>query len=296
MTIFRKTTGTNQLNTVGLSLLLLMSFGQGCNKPSTKSNGSPNSSDTIPVVSANPDTSGYILTWSDEFNYTGPPDSSKWTYDLGNGSNGWGNQELEYYTNSPGNVWVDSGRLTIQANKDYLNGFQYTSARLLTRGKAQWKYGKIVIRAKLPSGRGTWPAIWMLGAEQPLIWPDDGEIDIMEEVGFQPNMIHGTIHTSSTEGGTGASGMLEVATAQDSFHLYSIVWTPQLVNIYTDSTKLLTYFNSGRGPAQWPFDSSCFLLLNIAIGGQWGGQQGVDTSIFPQQMLVDYVRVYQKVD
>ncbi|HUX84945.1 MAG TPA: glycoside hydrolase family 16 protein [Chitinophagaceae bacterium] len=296
MTIFHYDLNWRCLRPWAAALILFLGISaQGCKKGAITT-GPPNQQDTTPVVSSNPDTTGYVLTWSDEFNYNGPPDPSKWEYDIGNGSNGWGNQELEYYTSSPTNAWVANGYLTIEAKKENIAGFKYSSARLVSRTKAQWKYGKLVVRARIPSGKGTWPAIWMLGAEQPLSWPADGEIDIMEEVGFQANIIHGSIHTTTTESGSPATSSIPVPTAQDSFHLYSIVWTPQLINIYTDSTKLLTYFNQGQGLTQWPFDSACYLLLNIAVGGSWGGQQGVDTSAFPTDMVIDYVRVYQKPD
>ena len=243
------------------------------------------------------DTTGYTLVWSDEFNYTGLPDSTKWGYDVGNGSSGWGNNELEYYTaDSLSNARVENGYLILEARKLVMDGFNYTSARLVTREKADWEYGKIVVRAKLPSGRGTWPAIWMLGAEQPLVWPDDGEIDIMEEVGFQPNIIHGSVYTKSFNWSlnTPQTNAVTMINTQDSFHLYSMVWTPDQINLYADTALILTFYNQHKTFAEWPFDNKCYLLLNIAIGGNWGGQQGVDDNIFPQDMVIDYVRVYQK--
>ncbi|MHB1921470.1 MAG: glycoside hydrolase family 16 protein [Chitinophagaceae bacterium] len=251
---------------------------------------------TPPVNIPAPSTdTTYHLVWSDEFNYTGLPDSSKWSYEVGN--SGWGNNELEYYTAQRAqNARVEGGNLIIEADKESYGGSNYTSARLVTKGKAEWEYGKIEVRAKIPRGIGTWPAIWMLGSETPLVWPDDGEIDIMEEVGFDPGMIHGTVHTKSFNWvlGTQKTDSIAVKDAADSFHVYSLTWTPASIALAVDSTTYLTFFNTHQGFAQWPFDHSCFLILNLAIGGNWGGQAGVDNTIFPQQMLVDYVRVYQK--
>lgn len=242
------------------------------------------------------DTSGhpYTLVWSDEFNGTGLPDPAKWSYDTG--GNGWGNNELEYYTQRLQNARVENGNLVIETRKEDYQGSHYTSARLLTRGKASWTYGKMEIRAKLPAGRGTWPAIWLLSDTQPLRWPDDGEIDIMEEVGFDPNQIHATIHCGAYNGvkGNQKTSILSIPSAQDSFHVYSVEWTPDSMTFSVDQRAYLTYNNDHSGYSTWPFQHNFFLILNIAIGGNWGGQQGVDDSIFPQQMLVDYVRVYQR--
>jgi beta-glucanase (GH16 family) len=242
------------------------------------------------------DTGGvYQLVWSDEFNGNDLPDSTKWTYDVG--GNGWGNRELEYYTYArPENARLENGHLVIEARKESYNGSSYTSARLLTKGKAQWTYGKFEIRAKLPSGRGTWPAIWLLSATPNMVWPDDGELDIMEEVGFNPNVIYGTAHNKLYNGalGTQKGGNTTIPTAQDSFHVYSIEWTKNQVMWAVDSIPYFTYSDPGLGFSAWPYNADFFMILNIAIGGNWGGQQGVDDSIFPQQMLVDYVRIYQK--
>jgi beta-glucanase (GH16 family) len=242
------------------------------------------------------DTGGsYQLVWSDEFDSTGLPDSTKWDYDTG--GNGWGNNELEYYTNArSANARLENGHLVIEARKEPFNGSAYTSARLVTRGKAKWTYGKFEIRAKIPSGRGTWPAIWLLSAAQPMTWPDDGELDIMEEVGFNPNIIYGTAHNKLYNGaqGTQKGGNINIPTAQDSFHVYSIEWTTNQVRWSVDSVGYFAYSDPGLGFNAWPYNAPFYLILNIAVGGNWGGQQGVDTTIFPQQMLVDYVRIYQK--
>ena len=270
--------------------LSLLSF--RCTKHITPPPVTPPVVNNPPVVPAD---TVYHLVWSDEFNYTGLPDSTKWSYDVGN--SGWGNNELEYYTSQRAqNARVSGGNLIIEADRENYGGSGYTSARLITKGKAEWKYGKIEVRAKLPRGIGTWPAIWMLGSETPLVWPDDGEIDVMEEVGFDPGMIHGTVHTKSFNWvlGTQKTDSVAVKDAADSFHVYSLTWTPSSIAIAVDSTPYLTFVNTQAGFDQWPFDHSCFLILNLAIGGNWGGQAGVDNTIFPQQMLVDYVRVYQR--
>ncbi len=235
------------------------------------------------------------LVWQDEFNYTGLPDSAKWSYETGN--SGWGNHELEYYTaRRPENARVENGMLIIEARKEDYRHAHYTSARLVTRGKAEWQYGRIEVRAKLPRGRGTWPAIWMLNSKTPMVWPDDGEIDIMEHVGYDPGKIHGSIHdkTYNWVKGTQKTAILDVPDAMDAFHVYAMEWTPEKMDLYIDKHKYLSFRNEHKTYAEWPFDHRSFLLLNVAVGGDWGGRKGVDDSIFPQKMLVDYVRVYQE--
>lgn len=277
---------------VGLSAVILaplLTCGVGCKKASAVA-------DTVPQNEWN-------LAWSDEFDYSGVPDSSKWGYDVG--GHGWGNQELEYYTEARlENARVEDGHLIIEARRDNWNGHEYTSARLVTKGKGDWTYGRFEVRANLPSGRGTWPAIWMLASQQSYsdsYWPDNGEIDIMEEVGFDPNVIHGSIHTSAYNHviGTQKTGTVTVPTAQADFHVYAAEWTPEEIKIFVDDTPYFTFENerlsdSQAGYEEWPFDKPFHLLLNIAVGGAWGGQEGVDPDIWPQQMVVDYVRVYDR--
>jgi beta-glucanase (GH16 family) len=238
---------------------------------------------------------GWTLVWSDEFNYNGLPDSSKWNYDKG--GNGWGNNELEYYTaKRPENARVENGNLIIEARKETWENKTYTSARLITKGKGDWKYGRIEVRAKLPKGLGTWPAIWMLGSKTPLQWPDDGEIDIMEEVGFDPGVIHASIHCKKYNHilGTQKTAVISVPDYSDTFHVYAMEWNAEKITIFVDQKKYFEFSNEHSGYESWPFGQPIHLLLNIAIGGNWGGQKGVNDSIFPQQMLVDYVRVYQQ--
>jgi beta-glucanase (GH16 family) len=244
------------------------------------------------------DKSKWQLVWSDEFNTEGAPDSNKWSYETG--GHGWGNQELQYYTaNRLENCRIQEGMLIIEARKESWEGKNYTSTRLVSRNKGDWTYGRFEIRAALPSGRGTWPAIWMLATDWTYGnggWPANGEIDIMEYVGYNPGKVHASIHTQKYYHsiGTQKSASITVSDAERAFHLYALEWTPEQIDIFVDSTKYFTFKNEGKGWEYWPFDKDFFLLLNIAIGGNWGGAQGVDDSIFPQKLLIDYVRVYKE--
>jgi beta-glucanase (GH16 family) len=234
------------------------------------------------------------LVWSDEFNYKGLPDSTKWNYDVG--GHGWGNNELQYYTSKElKNARVENGLLIIEAIKEKTGNNEYSSARLVTKGKGDWMYGRIDVRAKLPKGRGTWPAIWMLGSTQKLKWPDDGEIDIMEEVGYNPGVIHASAHTKKYfhSIGTQKTATTLVADCSDEFHVYSLDWNAETITILVDDRPYFTFKNEHTGNEAWPFNKPFHLLLNIAVGGGWGGQKGIDDSVFPQRMEIDYVRVYQ---
>lgn len=236
---------------------------------------------------------GEKLVWSDEFNYKGLPDSTKWNYEVG--GDGYGNNEAQFYTeNRLKNARVEHGNLIIEARIENWEKNKYTSARLLTRGNHSWKYGTFEIRAKLPRGRGTWPAIWMM-SEDMKKWPDDGELDIMEHVGFHQGFIHATAHTKKYNHviQTQKTDTLEVKDASEKFHVYKMTWTPDKIEMYVDETKYYTYLNTEKTYKAWPFDQPFFLLLNFAIGGDWGGIEGIDDSIFPQKFYVDYVRVYQ---
>lgn len=234
------------------------------------------------------------LVWSDEFNYKGLPDSTKWGYETGGG--GWGNHELEFYTGRrPENARVEDGKLIIEARKEKWMGNEYTSARLSTKGKGDWKYGRIEVRAKLPKGLGTWPAIWMLGSTTPLKWPDDGEIDIMEHVGFHQGFIHGSIHCKKYNHkiGTQKTDTTFISDCSENFHVYGLEWNADSINVSVDDHVYFRFKNEHSNYSAWPFDNKMFLLLNIAVGGDWGGQKGVDENIWPQRMEIDYVRVYQ---
>jgi len=241
---------------------------------------------------------GWRLVWADEFNVNGLPDASKWDYDTDRNRDGWYNDELQYYARDRlANAKVASGKLRITARKESLvsapdwGGQLYTSARMVTRGKASWTYGRFEVRAKLPCGVGTWPAIWMLGTGGR--WPLDGEIDIMEQLGRDPKNILGTVHTQSGYGGGGPGSRMQLNDACSAFHNYQLTWTADQITMGVDGYNYFTYSRvPGAGYDQWPFDQPQYLLLNIAIGGTLGGP--VNDSIFPVTMQVDYVRVYQR--
>lgn len=235
-------------------------------------------------------------SWADEFDYQGVPEPLKWSYDLG--GHGWGNNELQYYTNRAENAFVDKGVLSITARKENFEQKQYTSTRLVSKNKGDILYGRVEVRAKIPAGRGTWPAIWMLPTDWEYGgWPSSGEIDIMEHVGFDPNRIHITTHSEAYYWriGTQRSATKIIENATTEFHLYRIDWTPYAIRGFIDNIQIFTSLNDGTGYKAWPFDKRFHLLLNLAIGGDWGGQQGVDDSIFPVSMEVDYVRFYNMV-
>lgn len=244
------------------------------------------------------------LVWSDEFENDGMPDPSKWGYEVGFVRN----DELQYYTNSRSeNIRIEGGELIIEAHKETFNvpgcsdtkdnkcvTAPYTSGSLTTRGKADWRYGRIEVMAKLPTGRGIWPAIWMLGSNiQDVPWPACGEIDIMEYVGFEPDLIHANTHTTKSSGGTNFSTTIKLEEPGSDYHIYAIEWYEDRIDFFLDDIVYHTYYNDGTGTDSWPFNKEHYLILNIAVGGGWGGQQGIDDSIFPQKMHIDYVRVYQ---
>jgi len=240
------------------------------------------------------------LVWSDEFNYEGLPDSSKWSYDLGDGCPhvcGWGNNEAQYYTDKASNARSNGRYLVIEAKKEELGGKSYTSARLLSRGKGDWTYGKFVIRAKVPKGRGIWPAIWMLPTDNTYGgWPKSGEIDMMEHVGYEDSTLYGTVHTQAFNHmiGTQKSNEIVLKDIEETFHLYSIHWKKDRIEFWVDDSHYGTFYKEEGDYKEWPFDQAFHLILNVAVGGNWGGKYGIDDTIFPQQMLVDYVRVYQE--
>ncbi len=241
------------------------------------------------------------LVWSDEFERNGLPDNNKWNYDVGDGCPricGWGNQELQYYfSKNTRNSRVEDGKLIIEAHKEVGKDYGYSSARLVTKGKGDWTYGKVEVRAKLPKGRGTWPAIWMLPSRDPMHWPNDGEIDIMEHVGHDPGNVHGSIHTEKYNHmkGTQKTDSIMTENVSDEFHTYQIIWNNTGIEWSVDGTTYLTVANPKEGKAGWPFDNDFHLILNVAVGGFWGGIKGVDDSIWPQRMEVEYVRVYRKI-
>jgi beta-glucanase (GH16 family) len=238
------------------------------------------------------------LVWSDEFDYEGLPDPKKWTDDTRGNSYGWGNRELQWYKiKSLKNTNVSNGTLKISAFKEPTSGKKYSSGRILSKYKGDWLYGKIEVSAKLPKGNGTWPAIWMLSTEDHYgTWPNSGEIDIMEHVGFNPDTIFSTTHTAKYNHmkRTQKKGDIGDSTVTTNFHKYTLIWEKDQYEVYFDDQLIFTYVNDGEGSASWPYDRPFHLILNLAIGGNLGGKKGIDDSLFPHTFEVDYVRVYQK--
>ena len=250
---------------------------------------------SVTILADDPDyVRNMMLVWSDEFEgSTVNPDY--WSYETG--ASGWGNNELQNYTDGD-NVDVRDGKLIITARKvnDNKEVGSYTSARLVTKGKKEFTMGRMEIRAKLPSGTGIWAAIWMLGSNfTTAIWPECGEIDIMEYVGYEPNTIHSTVHTLSGYGISGNGSSKELETCEEEFHVYGLLWTEEEILFYTDTTTHVThtYAPTNKTAENWPFTLPQFFIFNVAVGGDWGGAQGIDNSIFPQSMEIDYIRVYQ---
>lgn len=256
------------------------------------------------AVAPTPTAGGYSLVWSDEFNSANgsQPDPSKWTHDTG--GNGWGNSELEYYTDRAQNAHVQDGNLVITAQQENYTGADgvtrnYTSARLKTQGLFARAHGRFEARIKIPKGQGIWPAFWMLGSDiVPAGWPQCGEIDVMENIGKEPGMVHGSLHGPGTLAATSdLTSTISLPAGQnfsDDFHLYAVEWEPGTVRFYVDANLYAT-FTSGQWPAggKWVFDHPFFIILNVAVGGNWPGSPDA-TSTFPQTMLIDYVRVYKK--
>lgn len=240
------------------------------------------------------------LIWSDEFNTGGAPNSSKWTYDIGHGSSGWGNNEVQYYTDESKNVRIENGNLVIEALKE--DG-EWTSARIKTQGKQSFTYVTVKVRAKLPEGSGTWPAIWMLGSDiESAGWPACGEIDIMEHVGKDPGMVHSALHTPSSYGNTQNTGVREVTDFSEEFHVYETEWTSDRITFKIDGNTFYSYEPTVKNDQTWPFNDEFFIILNIAMGGNWGSdpqyetggmKNGIDPNLSKARMEIDYVRVYK---
>lgn len=243
------------------------------------------------------------LVWNDEFDYSGTPDNSKWSFDTEGNNWDWGNNEAQNYTPADKkNAWVEDGNLIIEARKERYTWHgdgqtkEYTSARLFTKGKGDWLYGKVEVKALLPTGRGMWPAIWMLSTDDTYGgWPNSGELDIMENVGHDPNKIHCNIHTEAYnhKNGTNKGNTVTTSSPSQNWHIYSMEWDAEKVIFFLDGNQVFRFDNEHKSYKEWPYDKRFHLLLNIAVGGSWGGEQGIDDGIFPQRMLVDYVRVYQ---
>lgn len=225
--------------------------------------------------------------WADEFNVDGAPDATKWVCDLGTGDWGWGNNEAQYYTSRTDNVKVQNGVLKITTIKENYNGSNYTSARIKTQGKFSFKYGKVEIRAKMPVGGGTWPALWMLGDNITSAgWPACGEIDIMEHLGNQLNKIYGTLHYPNFSGGNAVSRTTNITNATTEFHIYSLDWRADSIKFYVDGTLFHTFTNTSA----LPFNQNFFLIINCAIGGNFGGT--IDPNFVSSTYEVDYIRVF----
>ena len=240
---------------------------------------------------------GLTLVWSDEFD-TENINPDNWTHEIGGG--GWGNQELEYYTDNPSNSFQamteDNGYLVIEAREEQIGGNAYTSARMISMDKQEFQYGRVDIRAKMPLGRGIWPALWMLGANfQDVGWPVCGEIDIMELVGHQPSLIYGTAHYGNSPAdrdSKGSNSFLSGATYADEFHVFSIIWAENSIKWLRDGVQFHQLTPADIEPYTWPFNEPQFFLMNVAVGGQWPGSPD-ETTVFPQRMIVDYIRVFQ---
>jgi beta-glucanase (GH16 family) len=233
------------------------------------------------------------LVWADEFNSSIGPD---WVFETGTGSGGWGNNELQYYRSQ--NASVNNGHLVITARRESFGGMQYTSARMKTQGRKSWKYGKIEARIQMPSFQGVWPAFWMLGDNiEAAGWPTCGEIDVMENVGREPNVVHGTLHGPGYSGGQSLTASFTNPTGRpfaDDFHVFAIEWEPSVVRWYADTNLYAARTLSAiPGGSRWVFDHAFFVLLNVAVGGDWPGNPDA-TTVFPQEMIVDWVRVYRR--
>lgn len=236
---------------------------------------------------------GWTLVWSDEFDGSAiNPDY--WTHEIG--GHGWGNGESQYYTDSADNSFIEDGHLVIQALEQNVGGKLFTSARLITKDKVTAHFGRIEARIQIPRGQGLWPAFWMLGETFPEVrWPQSGEIDIMENIGSEPHIVHGTVHGPGYSGGdgVGASYRLPINEAfADNFHDFAIEWEPGEIRWYVDDVLYHT-LNPNDVPGEWVYDQPFFLLLNVAVGGQWPGYPDQNTT-FPQRMVVDYVRIYER--
>lgn len=247
------------------------------------------------VASPTPDwiRDGWTLIWHDEFD--GPQiNLDYWTHETG--GHGWGNGESQYYTDSADNAFLEDGNLVIQALEQNVMGKRFTSARLVTQGKVTQQYGRIEARIQIPTGQGIWPAFWMLGDDFDQVgWPRSGEIDIMENIGSEPWVIHGTVHGPGYSGGSGVGASYRLPDRRlfaDDFHVYAIEWEPEAIRWYVDDV-LYNTITPNAVPGDWVYDHPFFILLNVAVGGRWPGYPD-NTTQFPQRMLVDYVRIYER--
>lgn len=274
--------GIFQTSASGILTYKYPSSGTYTVKVTAKSAGGQSISKSIQITVA----VALTLVWSEEFDTPGAPNPAKWGYDLGAG--GWGNNELQYYTNRLENSSVAGGTLKITAKAESFSGSNYTSARLLSKDKFSFKYGKVEARAKLPAGVGTWPAIWMLGSNIGTVsWPACGEIDIMEHRGSELNKIFGTLHYPGRSGGNADGTTTVISNASTEFHIYTMEWNASTIKIAVDNTVFFTYANTAASP----FNQNFFLILNVAMGGNFGG--AVDPAFSSAALEIDYIRVYQ---
>ena len=276
----------------GIIFLVILS---SCKKEQTNP---PDPIVITPVQPQEPKVYAFETTpsWSDEFDVNGLPNNKIWGYDVGGG--GWGNNELQNYTaNDADNARVENGKLIVTAIKEVSGTRQYSSARLITKGKKDMKFGRLEIKAKIPAGRGSWPALWMLASQTTYgstFWPDQGEIDIMEHVGYDPAVVHASVHTNIFNHilGTQKTAKTTVPTFNSAFHVYRMDWTPDEIKAFIDDKEFFAFKRQGVLWQEWPFNQPQHLLVNIAVGGNWGGIKGIDDTIFPISMELDYVRYY----
>lgn len=255
----------------------------------------PTAVSPTPAPSPAPDwaRTGWELTWQDEF--TGPAlDLTKWTPEIG--GHGWGNAESQFYTDRPQNAFIEDGKLVIHVLKQSYQGKRFTSARLITKDHFAQRYGRFEARIRIPTGPGIWPAFWMLGDDIGEVgWPQCGEIDIMENIGSEPGTVHGTLHGPGYAGGAGIGKPFALSRPNrftDDFHLFAVEWEPEEIRWYVDDVLTHTV-TPGDVPGEWVYDHPFFIILNVAVGGYWPGYPD-ETTVFPQRMVVDYVRVYQR--
>lgn len=262
---------------IGLLVSMTLFFSTGCDLDTTQ---------TVTTITN--------LVKQDEFNTDGAPDSELWSYDIGTGDNGWGNNELQYYTDRTENITVQDGMLVITANREDYMGSSYTSAKIHTKDKFDLEYGRVEARIKLPYGNGMWPAFWMLGNDiDEVSWPQCGEIDIMEYTGDKPTILHGSVHGPGYSGGNPVTKTFELMGDRfdTGFHIFGIEWGPNYINYYVDDV-LYNQITPDDADGEWVFDHPFYIILNLAVGGNFAGAPN-DETVFPQSMLVDYVRVYQ---
>lgn len=273
-------------------VIFLFLLAVGCGESEAVPSPSPIST-AIPAT-ATPEwvREGWQLVWQDEFE--GDTVSREdWAFDLGLGGGGWGNHELQWYTERPENIRTEDGILIIEAREEEFLRGDYTSGRMKTEGIHSWTYGRFEARIQIPYGQGIWPAFWLLGAEGGN-WPNNGEIDVMENIGREPHIVHGTIHGPGYSGGNGVGNPYTQASVPfaDDFHIYAVEWEPETIRWYVDDELTFTV-TADDVPGDWVYDHPFFIIMNVAVGGDWPGDPD-ETTTFPQQMRVDYVRVYEQ--